>query len=255
MEKLTVTLCASSLNPVSVMELYDQLLGLPVPLFVGQRMKLPCLVFKLGTAKATLNGLERVFRAQTDTLGIVEIRTKEDLSQFNRLYLVHPWLDFLLDRHRVGSTIETVAEENTDDPSSSLGEPPSFAGPSNAPGTASEKRTARFAFLFGRRTAARREDAGSLHPPLSVSSLRPPSSESSLHPPSSVSPEDRVIQAFQVVARLSQPFGALLLTPDTGKIAAYRRVAAETLITVQVEEITPAVLNKLISNVRILDVL
>ena len=94
MEKLTVTLCASSLNPVSVMELYDQLLGLPVSLFVGQRMKLPCLVFNLGTAKATLNGLERVFRAQTDTLGIVEIRTKEDLSQFNRLYLVHPWLDF-----------------------------------------------------------------------------------------------------------------------------------------------------------------
>jgi hypothetical protein len=38
-------------------------------------------------------------------------------------------------------------------------------------------------------------------------------------------------------------------------VAAYRRVAAESLITVQVEDITPAVLNKLADGVRVLDVL
>ena len=241
MEQLIATLRASSLNLVSVMELYDQLHDLPVPLFGGQRMRLPCLIFKFCTAKVTLNALGRVYRAQTDTLGIVEIRTEEDLSQFDPLYLVHPWLDFLLDRRPVGSVIETIPGGNTGDQPSSLGEPPLFAGPSNTLGAAPKTRTALFAslfaFPFSRQTAARPEDAGSLRPP------------------SSVSQEDRVIQAFQVVARLSQPFGALLLTPNPGKIAAYRRVATETLITVQVEKITPAVLNKLISNVRILDVL
>lgn len=49
--------------------------------------------------------------------------------------------------------------------------------------------------------------------------------------------------------------GALLLTQNYGTVAAYKRVAAETLITVQVEEIMPAVLNKLLSSVRVLDVL
>ena len=61
--------------------------------------------------------------------------------------------------------------------------------------------------------------------------------------------------ALQVIARLGQPFGALLFTPDLSSVAAYRRVAAESLITVQVEEITPTTLNKLVDSVRTLDVL
>ena len=241
MDKIIAKLRASSLNLALVMKLHDRLDEFPVASFSAQRMRLPCLTFKLGAVTATRNGAGRVFRAQTYALRIVNIATEEDLSLFDSLYLVHPWLDFLLDRRPVGSVIETIPEENTDDPSSSLGGPPSFTGPSNTPGAAPEKRTARFAsrfaFPFGERTAARPKDAGSLRPP------------------SSVSQEDRLIRAFQVIARLSQPFGALLVTPDTGKIAAYRRVAAETLITVQAEEITPAVLNKLISGVRVLDVL
>ena len=63
------------------------------------------------------------------------------------------------------------------------------------------------------------------------------------------------MRALQVIARLRQPFGALLLTPNLSNVAAYRRVAAESLITVQVEEITPAILNKLVDSVRTLDVL
>ena len=63
------------------------------------------------------------------------------------------------------------------------------------------------------------------------------------------------MRALQVIARLRQPFGALLLTPNTGHVAAYRRVAAESLIIVQVEDITPALLNKLVESIRVLDVL
>ena len=241
MDKMISKLRASSLNLTLGMKLRDQLDEFPVASFSGQRMRLPCLTFKLGAVTSARNAAGRVFRAQTDALGIVEIGTEEDLSRFNSLYLVHPWLDFLLDQRPVGGVIETIPEENTGDPSSSLGEPPSFTSPSNAPGAALEKRTARFgsrfAFPFGRWTAAPPEDAGSLRPP------------------SSVSPEDKLNRALQMIARLKQPFGALLLAENPGKVAAYRRVAAETLITVQVEEITPAVLNKLISNVRILDVL
>ncbi|KAN0094881.1 hypothetical protein V8E55_003168, partial [Tylopilus felleus] len=212
MDKMISKLRASSLNLTLGMKLRDQLDEFPVASFSGQRMRLPCLTFKLGAVTSARNAAGRVFRAQTDALGIVEIGTEEDLSRFNSLYLVHPWLDFLLDQRPVGGVIETIPEENTGDPSSSLGEPPSW-------------------------TAAPPEDAGSLRPP------------------SSVSPEDKLNRALQMIARLKQPFGALLLAENPGKVAAYRRVAAETLITVQVEEITPAVLNKLISNVRILDVL
>ena len=63
------------------------------------------------------------------------------------------------------------------------------------------------------------------------------------------------MRALQVIARLRQPFGVLLLTPDLSNVGVYRRVAAESLITVQVEEITPMILNKLIDSVRTLDVL
>ena len=49
------------------------------------------------------------------------------------------------------------------------------------------------------------------------------------------------MRALQVIARLRQPFGVLLLTPDLSNVGVYRRVAAESLITVQVEEITPMI--------------
>ena len=55
-----------------------------------------------------------------------------------------------------------------------------------------------------------------------------------------------------MIARLKQPFGVLLLVEIPGKVAAYNRVAAETLITVTLKEITPTVL---VSRVRVLEVL
>ena len=240
-ELLTTTLRVSSLSSASVVKLYDQLHDLPLPLFVGQRLKLSCLRFKLGALTGTRSAGGHVFRAQTDALGIVEIRTEEDLSRFSPLYLVHPWIDFLLDRQPVGSIIETIPE-NTEDQSSIGSLPPSsLPGPSNTTSAARKTRTGRLATRFGL--------------PFGGLTATPRRYADSLPPPSSVSQEDKLIRALEMIARLKQPFGALLLAENPGKVAAYRRVAAETLITVKLEEITPTVLKKLVSSVRVLDVL
>ena len=43
-----------------------------------------------------------------------------------------------------------------------------------------------------------------------------------------------------------------MLTPNSGNVAAYKRVTPESLITVQVKEIMPVILNKLINSVCML---
>ncbi|KAG6375785.1 hypothetical protein JVT61DRAFT_2635 [Boletus reticuloceps] len=180
---------------------------------------------RLRNASLSLNSItrsERVFRAKTTVLGTVEIRTEEDLSRFKSLYLVHPWVDFLLDRQPVGSILETLPEESTDDQSSTIGELPSLPGPSTTPLAAPRSRTrtaqfaSRFGLSFGRQTATRPRDGDG----------------ASLRPPSSLSQTDKQTRAL-----------------------SYRRVATEKAITVQVEEITPAVLNKLIEDVSVQDLL
>ncbi|KAF8427612.1 hypothetical protein L210DRAFT_3565025 [Boletus edulis BED1] len=190
METITATLRASSLNLTLVMNLYERLQELPAPSFLGKWMKLACIAFGLGPLSVSRTGSEQVFRAQTTTLGIVEIITAEDLTQLDSLVLIHPWIDFLLGRQSVG---ETISEEETDDESSSESEP----------------------------------------------SSPPP-------------PMDRHTAALQLIARLRQPFGALLLTPMRQDVAGYRRVASENLITVQVQEDMP--LDDLIDSIRVLDV-
>ena len=233
---------SSPLNSTLIMRLYDQLQDLPVPSFVGQRMKLPCLSFKLGPLSATRSMSGHGFRAQT-AIGVVEMRTEENLSRYGSLYLVHPWIDFLLNRQPVGSgsIVEMIPEENEDDRSSSMGDLSLSTGPSHitlpTPQTRASRLVARLGRPFGIQLAiSRREGA-------------------SLRPPSSLSPLEMQMRALQLIARLRQPFGALLLTPHPRSMAAYRRVAAESLITMQVEEITPTMLDKLINSVRTLDVL
>jgi hypothetical protein len=236
MDLITARLHASSLNFSLVLKLYEQLCGLPVPLFAGKRMKLPCITFKLGPLSIPRGKSERVYRAQTAALGIVEIRTKEDLSRLESLYLVHPWIDFLLHRHPVGSVIETVPEGSPDDQCSSTGEMLPSPGPSNIP-TIRRTRTlaSRLGLQFGGRSGSLPRDA------------------TSLLPPSSISQNDKRMRALQFVARLRQPFGALLFTPTRQNVAEYRRVASESQITVQVHEDAPW--NVLIDNARMLDVL
>ena len=233
---------SSPLDSTSIMKLYDRLQDLPVPLFVGQRMKLPCLNFKLGPLSATRSTSGHVFRAQT-AVGVVEMRTEENLSRYGSLYLVHPWIDFLLDRQPVGSgsVVETIPEENEDDQSSLMGDLPSSTGSSHITSETQQTRAsqliARLGRPFGIWPATSRRDGASLRPP------------------SSLSPSETQMRALQVIARLRQPFGALLVAPDPGSVASYRRVAAESLITMQAEEITPTMLDKLVNSVRTLDVL
>ncbi|KAF8129224.1 hypothetical protein EV363DRAFT_1338119 [Boletus edulis] len=242
METITARLRNASLSLNSITKLYDRLDQLRVPSFSGKRMTLPCIVFKLGPLSISSNRSERVFRAKTAALGTLEIKTEEDLSRFKSLYIVHPWIDHILDRQPVGSVLETLPEESTDDQSSTMGELPSLPGPSTsttalaAPRSRTAQLASRFGLSFGRLAATRPRDGASLRPPSSLSQI------------------DKQTLALRMLARLSQPFSALLLTPSSN-VAAYKRVATERAITVQVEEITPAVLNKLIEGVSVLDVL
>jgi len=223
-------------------------------------MKLSCLVFKLGPLSVSRDGLEYVSRAQTNALGIVQMRTNEDLSQLGPLYLAHPWIDFLLDRQPVGSVPETIMEEDMDDQSSVLGELPLFqADASNVASTTQKTRTARLFNRLGRTFGGRVQDTASLLPPSTVLAGGPSMvsipDATSLLPPSTVPPSKKQMRVLRFIARLRQPFGALLFTPTRRNMDEYRRVAAESLITVQVQEITPEILDKLMNSVRILDVL
>ena len=231
MDRITAGLQASSLDSMSIIQLYDQLHDLHVPFFVGQRMKLPCITFKLGPLSPYHSRSGYVFRARTGSLGVVEIMTEEDLSQFSSLYLVHPWIDFLLDRQPVASDIDTIPDR-----SSSTSDLSSFPSPY-------DMRTPR---RFEPSSGGRREKPLPYLPNSDVMSLRPPSS---------LSPAEHLTRALQVIARLSQPFGAVLLTPHVGKVVAYKRVAPESLIKVQVQAMTPTILQKLVHCVCTLDVL
>ena len=241
MERVVAGLRASSLSLTSVMRLYDRLNELPVLLFAGQRMKLPCIVFKLGPVPASRNELQgQVFRAQTGALGVVEITTKEDISRLDSLYLIHPWIDFLLDRQPIGSVMETILEEEHANRQSTKLLPSSPVSPkarSVPPGRRAARLVAKLSRTFSGQPAI------------------PPPDAASLLPPSSLSETDKKTRALRLVARLRQPFGALLLTPHLSNVAAYRRVAAESTIVVQVEEMTSTVLNKVMEGVRVLDVL
>ena len=119
MDGIIARLRSSPLDSTSSMRLYDRLHELPVLSFVGQRMKLPCLNFKLGRLSAVRSKSGHVFRAQT-AIGVEEIRTEENLSRIGSLYLIHPWIDFLLDQQPVGSLTEMIPEENTNDRTSSI---------------------------------------------------------------------------------------------------------------------------------------
>ena len=92
-------------------------------------------------------------------------------------------------------------------------------------------------------------------PPHSSASHADSLNVASLSLSSTVLPMDKKTLVYQFLARLGRPFGALLFTPTRRNVEEYRRVAPESLITVQVEEITSATLNHLAQGVRVLDVL
>ena len=172
--------------------------------------------------------------AQTDGLGIVEITTTEDLSRLDSLILVHPWIDFLLDRQPVGGFTEMIAEESLNE-QSPISELLSSPGPSNITLVVPQTRAARLVARLGRPFGASPRDTASV-----LSS-------------SPVSLMDKRTQALQLLARLRRPFGALLFTPTRQNVAEYRRVAAASEITVRMQDDTP--LSLLIASAQMLDVL
>ena len=82
------------------LQLYDRLDGLSAPKFSESRMTLPCIASYLLPSSSHWQQhrtrLGRTYHMDTVMFGRVEIRTRQDLSQMTSLYLVHPWLDTLL---------------------------------------------------------------------------------------------------------------------------------------------------------------
>ena len=212
MEKTTARLRASSLEPTLVMNLYNRLHALPVPSFAERRLKLPCLTFNIHPESVTWHESGFVIRTVTDTLGIVDITTKEDVSQLDSLILVHPWIDYLLDKQPIEDE-SSISKSSLRSRSNNTLLPP-----------ATEKAT----------------PPSPVRPVVRALTYPPPATSLQTH-------------ALELVARLRQPFGALLFTPIRRNTHEYRRVAADSLIIVQIQENIP--LNFLMENTRTLDVL
>ncbi|KAF8436010.1 hypothetical protein L210DRAFT_3549851 [Boletus edulis BED1] len=203
----------------SALRLYERLNDLSPPWFAASRMKLPCITFQLPPLTPYRTRSGRVYRADTVAFGMVEIKTRHDLSRMKTLYLIHPWLETVLEREDIhgGALIEDdvapppspltdgeeIDDEEIDDDAPSFAEPqlPSHPAP-----------------------------------------IRMPSM-------------DKETRARRLVARLRQPFGALLVTlASTGRRTLdYRRVAADSLIMVQFQDAVS--LADILDNVRTLDVL
>ena len=195
------------------LRLYDRLGELSAPWFAASRMKLPCIAFQLPSFSRS----GRVYRADTLAFGMVEIKTRYDLSRMKSLYLVHPWLDTLLERE--GTQSDPFVEDDV----ASL----------PSPSTDDEE------------IPDEDDDSSSLPEPKSPS----------IHAPVHMVPMDTETRARRFVARLRQPFGALLVTlASTGRRAVdYRRVAADSMITVRFQDNVS--LADLLDNVRTIDVL
>ncbi|KAF8129811.1 hypothetical protein EV363DRAFT_1336621 [Boletus edulis] len=196
MERIIAGLRAPSFDLDTALRLYDRLNELPTPRFAESRMTLPCITFQLPPLSASRIGSTRVYHADTVVFGRVEIRTKHNLSRMNSLYLVHPWLDTLLQHGNMHSS--AIAEDDEE--------------------------------IFGEDT----DDEESDDDLSSLSEAESPSSPA----PVQLIPVDRVMGARRLVARLRQPFGALMFTlVSTGRRATdYKRVAADSLITVRFQD-------------------
>ena len=219
METIIAALDSSSFDLDMALRLYDRLDKLRPPWFTANRMILPCIAVPLPSFSPHGPRSSRVYRADTFAFGMVEIKTRYNLSRTNSLYLVHPWLDTLLGREDMQNDVEDDAvrprSPNTDDEATSdeeLGDDEDIS------------------------------DNSSSEPKLP-----------SLDPARMLI--DRETRARWLIARLRQPFGALLVTLASGGRggAAYKRVAADSLITVQFQESVS--LADLLDNVRTIDVL
>ena len=213
MEKTVTMLRTSTLDLDLALRLYDRLHELATPWFAASRMKLPCIAFELPPLVPYQTSVG-VYRLETPIFGMVEIKTKQDPSRLESLYLVHPWLDALLGREEMQRDVSVKDD---------VGEP-------SSPNTDESDEEIE-------------DDALPRPEPKAVSH------------PAPTDAVDKETRALQLIARLRQPFGALLLTLASTRRHAveYRRILADSMVTVQIQENVP--LTDILDNVRILDVL
>ncbi|KAG6377838.1 hypothetical protein JVT61DRAFT_14619 [Boletus reticuloceps] len=219
MERIITAPHTSTFDLDVALTLYDRLNQLPAPWFAASRMKLPCIAFQLSPLSPYRTRSGRLYRADTPAFGMVEIITRQDLSRMQSLYLVHPWLDALLEQEGMHSG--TFVEDDV--------------APPTSPNTDDEE-------LFDEE--------------FDDDSLPLPEPELPFHiARQHLVPIDRETRARRFVVRLRQPFGALLLTPveSSRRGTDYKRVAADSLITVRFQENVS--LADILDNVRTLDVL
>ena len=224
-----VTTSHDSLDIDKALELYDHLKRLPMPKFAETRMTIPCIAFQLPALPAPRRTpLFRIYRVNTVPFGMVKIKTQQDLSRMGHLYLVHPWLDTLLEHEgkhggEVPDEGDDGDEEPYDDGNDEGTEPPYEEIDDDE------------------------DDDDWL-----------PEPETPSHPaPRQMIPEpmDQETRARRMVARLRQPFGALLFTlvPTERRTPDYKRVAADSSITVRFRENVS--LSDILAKVRVIDVL
>ena len=130
MEQAITVSHAPSFNLDVALRLYDRLNELPTSRFAESRLTLPCIAFRLPAFTSYRTSSGRVYRADTPTFGVLEIRTRHDLSRMGPLYLAHPWLDTLLERQDSGVFLEDEednSDKDTDD--ERLSEPESLSLP------------------------------------------------------------------------------------------------------------------------------
>ena len=218
LERITAS-HSSSFDLDVALRLYDRLNDLDAPWFAASRMKLPCIAFQLPSLSLYRTRPDRVYRANTHPFGIVEITTRSDLSRMKYLYLVHPWLDALLEHEDIQGGV--FMEDDVMSPPS----------PNTDDGETCDEEI--------------NDDFSSLPEPDSLALLTPVS----------MLPMNRETRARHLVARLRQPFGALLvvLVSMGRRAVGYKRVAADSMITVQFQENVS--LTELLDNVRTIDVL
>ena len=220
MESLITALEALSFNLDLALRLYDRLNDLSTPRFAESRMMLSCIAFRLPTFTA----YRRAYCVNTAPFGMLEVRTRDNLSRWRCLYLVHPWLDTLLD-HEVAEDHEMpLPSPHPDDEGI-----PEDESDNNDDEDKDDE-----------------DDDASLFP----------GPKSPLHVvPAHMAPVDRETAARRLAVHLRQPFGALLLAPkvEDRHIVGYQRVAADVLISVQFGEDVSLI--DILNNVRMLDVL
>ena len=227
----------SSFDLDVALRLLDRLNELPTPKFAESRMTLPCIAFLLPSYshwQSRRTRLGRIYRINTVTFGMTEIKTKQDLSRIASLYLIHPWLDSLLQR-------EDRSSVNMKD------------APPLSPDTDDED-------FYDQDKDDDEYSDGKFNDDEELSDVDTDDYFSVASTPEShdtpvTTPMDRETAARRLVARLQQPFGALLLTETSsgGRVPDYRRVAADSLIRVQFQENVS--LADILDNVRTLDVL